>query len=43
MQEQMPVNYRKLSKKNMIHPMKQKVLLLQMLLLKYWRVVVYKL
>jgi hypothetical protein len=32
---QTPMNYKKLSKKSMIHPMKQKMLVLQMLLLKY--------
>jgi hypothetical protein len=34
-QEQMQINYKHFSKKGMIHLMKQKMLVLQMLLLKY--------
>jgi hypothetical protein len=34
-QKQMPMNYKHLSKNNMIHPMQQKMLVLQMLLLKH--------
>jgi hypothetical protein len=37
-QEQIQINYRYFSKKSMIHLMKQKMLVLQMLLLKYWTV-----